>query len=450
VIEMLPNLQAEIEALHAEVMGGEERAKGTAIASGLTGRTENLSHEAYELVSDITGGRYGAQMLEAWTREDPDATGASEQDWALECEIAWHAIRRGHADEGLARIVEETMRAGPYRTKWDERRGQTTWLAQDVANAIATVKKRRSAQEPPSIAPDDGSDTAAAEPLETPEQIIARLERELAKERAASAVKTTIIRGLQAENARLKAWHEEDRRLRLAERELDKVKGFSATQKAAIKVTAGILSSAVSRDVAPQVITRGMVAEEMGCHEATAGAAAKVFDLPGSPVRRMNVRTNELDEDGMARPKIVTQYSAETASPAEIIEGMIRVAEGLAERHRRYEPKRCPQHPDAETYTQTRCAVCHDLVAGEKSPCERLAPMGASPKSVAVPLPITSDSLLWGAAPNGHANGYANGHTDGHGNGVALLEAPPWRCPPPCGALERHGGRCLGCGEPAP
>ena len=42
------------------------------------------------------------------------------------------------------------MRAGPYRSKWDEARGAVSWLAQDVANAIADDAEaaRRSARSP--------------------------------------------------------------------------------------------------------------------------------------------------------------------------------------------------------------------------------------------------------------------------------------------------------------
>ena len=40
-------------------------------------------------------------------------------------------------------IAEEIMRAGPWRPKWDEPRGNVTWPAQDIANAIAFLCSER-------------------------------------------------------------------------------------------------------------------------------------------------------------------------------------------------------------------------------------------------------------------------------------------------------------------
>lgn len=107
--------------------------------------------------------------------------GASEDDWALEREIAYQTIRRGYEGDALHRLVKQVMRAGPDRTKWDEARAAVTWLAQDVANAIATIQKwlERYPDRVLTAAPDDtGDDPVPSD--ETPEQAIARLQTELA------------------------------------------------------------------------------------------------------------------------------------------------------------------------------------------------------------------------------------------------------------------------------
>src|SRR5205814_1287938 len=110
------------------------------------------------------GDRHSARILEIWSRDELHVAGASEDDWALEKELVYQASRRGHTGAALAQLVEETMRGGPYRSKWDEARGSVTWLAQDIANAIATVTKRLGDRPLPSIRRDDvGADEMAEE-----------------------------------------------------------------------------------------------------------------------------------------------------------------------------------------------------------------------------------------------------------------------------------------------
>jgi ribosomal protein L37AE/L43A len=200
----LPNLQTAVDALHARLTSGRVRAAGTAVASGLTGPLPSLSPEAMPVLEDVMGSRFGARMLDIWSRDDLHVAGASEDDWVLEREIAYQAIRRGYEGDALHQLVEQVMRAGPYRAKWDEVRGNVTWLAQDVANAIATVQKRLAdskAKDPNlqvSDAPDDASD-ALAPSDETEAQTIARQQRELAQARALIAKQQTIIRGERSE-----------------------------------------------------------------------------------------------------------------------------------------------------------------------------------------------------------------------------------------------------------
>jgi primase-polymerase (primpol)-like protein len=215
-VEVLPELQTAVEALHARLTAGRVRATGTAIGTGLTGRLDSVSPEVLAVLEAVMGGRHSARIAEIWGRDDLHVAGASEDDWALASEIAYQAIRLGHSGAALAQLVEETMRAGPYRAKWDQPRGQTTWLAQDVANAIATVQRRTSERRAPSVDAQGQSETFSdaawldewpsddvENVSETPGQIIARLERELAAERTIRATQQIIVRDEQAKRQAL-------------------------------------------------------------------------------------------------------------------------------------------------------------------------------------------------------------------------------------------------------
>jgi len=217
--QTLPTLQDAVDALHARLTAGRVRSTGTAANSGLTGRTADLSPDDLIILEASFGSeKKGARLLETWGRDDLHAAGASEADWDLETELSYQLISRGDTlsdlialdDEArtamlgvIATTVERIMRAGPYRSKWDDPRGAVTWLAQDCANAVQTtydrLKKYRDDHPDFSLEWDDEQDQIP--PDETPEQIITRLERELAAERRAhaqtrtvNAVQMTIIR----------------------------------------------------------------------------------------------------------------------------------------------------------------------------------------------------------------------------------------------------------------
>jgi hypothetical protein len=213
-VDALPTLQDAVDALHTRLGGGRARATGTAVQTGLTGRVTDLTPAELAILEDVMGGRWGAPLSEIWSRDELDAAGASEEDWALEKEIAYWTISRGLEGDALALTVERIMRAGPYRSKWDEARGAGSWLAQDVANAIKTTQERlkKYAEQHPDLPAgwanngptgdmEDGGfspDDAPAAP-ETLEQKVTRLERENRQLRATNAVQMTVINGERAE-----------------------------------------------------------------------------------------------------------------------------------------------------------------------------------------------------------------------------------------------------------
>lgn len=194
----LPILQEAVAALHGRLTAGRTRATGTAVGSGLTGRLDTVPPDGLAILEAAMSDRHSARILEIWSRDDLHVAGASEDDWALATEIAYQAIRLGHSGAALAQLVEQVMRAGPYRRKWDDARGAVSWLAQDIANAIATVQKRLGARPLPGIRRDDDGDDELADDLppaeETPEQTIARLERELGRARTVIATQQANVR----------------------------------------------------------------------------------------------------------------------------------------------------------------------------------------------------------------------------------------------------------------
>src|SRR5438105_978648 len=79
----LPRLQDAVEALYRRITDGRVRALGKAVATGLTGRTNDLTPDELSIIEAIMSGRYSARMMDIWARDDLDAAGVSEEDWAL-------------------------------------------------------------------------------------------------------------------------------------------------------------------------------------------------------------------------------------------------------------------------------------------------------------------------------------------------------------------------------
>ncbi|MGE3913090.1 MAG: DUF3987 domain-containing protein [Chloroflexota bacterium] len=118
------------------------RSTGKAVRTGLTGSVDALSPLEARVLGAALSSRFGEALTQIWQRTDADAVSVSEEDWALENELAYQVVRAGIEGDAVALTVEHIMRAGPYRSKWDELRNGVSWLAQDVANAVQTVTDR--------------------------------------------------------------------------------------------------------------------------------------------------------------------------------------------------------------------------------------------------------------------------------------------------------------------
>jgi len=469
----LPTLQAAVDALHARLSSGRERATGAAIGTGLTGPLVGpLSTDAFTTLGDVLSGRFGEQMRAIWGREDIAAQGISEQDWAFECEAAWHAIRRGLDDDQAARIIEELVRSGLYRTKHDERRGNTTWLGQDAANAVATVRKRIAAKSGPILDLDEDQPPADAPADETPEHTIRRLTRELAQERARSAVQQTIIRTQQAEIERLNRHNYAEWRLRRSKLKSTQVDTFLALTRIGTK-------RATWLDKDAPIITGQNIGDELRIHESTARANAEaVCSLPGAPIQRVT----EYRTDGKRGQ--LTAYKLDARDPVELIERMVIVAEALEQpKSTRPRPIRCAKHPRAKVnvFTQHECSRCGAILATDfpnaEPLCEEVTRIETPPPTVDVVLTpvqhariadeftlaradrIAREAVAINLRPPDAWKQPGEPISDSHEweSLGPLVVKPPWRCG--CSSYERSTGvegqeRCDGCAElvgpPAP
>jgi DNA-directed RNA polymerase subunit RPC12/RpoP len=350
-------------------------------------------------------------------------------------------------------------------------------------------------------------DAAPADPLETPEQIIARLERELAEEkaahartRAAHAAQATIIRAQRAELERLNREKYAEWRLRRSKLKSAQVDTFMAIARVGTKRADWL-------DKDAPVITGANLAGELGVHESTARANAEaVCNLPGSPIRR----TTEYRTDGKRGQ--LTSYELRVRDPVELIEQMVVVAEALdAPTSTRPRPLRCPEHPNARVnvYTQHECSRCGAVLRSDlpdaKPLCEEVTRIGEDAPSVdgSVLIPVqparmgalgpddpAAERFREAVRANGNGNGHhdpdraaadlvaiplgdghppptpANGHASESGNGssalaigppVAAVPAVAWRCYACTSDRREQTGdgdwRCAGCrsrGVPPP
>ena len=128
------------------------------------------------------------------------------------------------------------------------------------------------------------------------------------------------------------------KRVALAEQRLDRVSQFSAGQKAAIKAVGKIaLALAHTHRVDGSIVTRDMVAKATGANVDTAGDQLAVFDIEGSPVRRV---------DKPYGAKTLRSFQLETRDPAEIIERMATLSERLEKRPTATKVPRCRTCPE--------------------------------------------------------------------------------------------------------
>ena len=478
-VETLPDLQAEVEALHAEILGGESIA-AAAVVTELTGAAADVTPDALRVLEAVLGGRYAAQMAKVWAADFADFDGdESNGEWALAKETVYHALQLGHEGDALALVVEQLMRAGPYRPKWDSPRTvtlgdkttvRTTWLGMTIGRAIGARERKH-----PELVIEEAPAPAAAS--ETSEQTIARLtrelaqaNRELAQERAAGAVRQTVIRNLRAENQELRA--------RFAGivgvMENKNLRGNETT--IALRL-AFLTHSALDRADQPAGPPESRVnltdlGERAGASKDAAGRALDLLSGPGGPFEKRrhsvtgpfhNPKTGEIlrnPKTGQVIPAktilSVTPRSTTLTETLNTLQAFTPERESLNDWGGRRVP-RCELHPDTKP-TRRTIVICGEpgceriLDGGPDRPKRHLAvlvlpppPRGRSPLQGQDAVLVGSQVPLTNGRANGHPNG--PGATDGHAPTVATLPRSPspinfWRCA--CTALERHRRAAFG------
>jgi len=474
--EALPELQPAVDVLHAQLTAGRSRATGTAITSGLTGPNTTPSPEVFGIIEAVMSGRWGSQMMEIWSRDALHVSGASEEDWALETEAVYQGIRLGHSGDTLARLVEEAMRAGPYRAKWDERRGVVSWLTQDIANAIATVQKRlEKYQAGPILVFDDESVSEPPAANETAEQTIARLSRELTRERSIRAQQQSVIQAQLAGVATAQAG-------KLAADELVKaIYETLAIPDEQLAARPKLVSLALAREAASRN-SRGIFTMSNLALGRLTGLPEKVVsqimqDLPardGTPFERIVTRSYIEVAPGITEPRSIAQVRITT--PDQTTVSVIRAlhsisgpsdretqrlakaraktaanaeAKIVAEVGKRIGWGWCSRHDNTDVLVRGFCSDCGEVVGERSIPVEEFRILNPEFQDSAVqpPLPVDvvtlppeiRDSDPFVSWPTPVSIGQVRG------DGARSKPAAVWRCTP-CGSLEGNGDRCDGCG----
>lgn len=464
--EQLPELQSAVDALHKRLTAGRTSVTGVAATSGLTGRNADPSPQVFELVQAVMAGRHGAQMLAIWSREDLHVAGASEDDWALATEAAYQAISRGYDGDELHQLVESTMRAGPYREKWDTKRGQVSWLTQTVANAIATVRKRLSDRPAARLHVVTDHEPADAEPIpeESPEQRITRLERELAEARGVMAVQRSALQAARAELEDKTAF-------------LSHVTSVLAKPNDEMSSTEKVVALALAYEVHYRA-DRGRtklpliaLVERTGLSKNTVSTASRALtDREGSPFERRVTRELIHDQDGAPQWVTTVEFRPRTKRTEDTLRAVAtlpaapqRTKHGGSQQATEARWRRCPEHQDDDVLVKGVCSSCGKVVGERRMTAQEWQVLNhqdcdSDGGAFTVSVPVLSTPQLWDSDGQPTVN-----HQDAVSAAPILarlpdwgpapqlqIVRPAWRCQ--CGSYERYprpdgGWRCDGCGR---
>jgi hypothetical protein len=276
-------------------------------------------------------------------------------------------------DKEPARMARAAWQTARPRPKWGDvhyANGET-YLEHSIGTAISNCSRTfreltgyDAGDEVPQIqftlpdepvAPSTGEPTTLEEALAEVQRLQrALLDRDDRIERMAGIIEDQmqIIAATRAKRDQLAELRARDRRTDLAKARVRRAwKPGQADAIIAVATIAPPIANAHQTD-AP-IITRSMVAETNGSHVGSAGENLKVFDLPGSPIKRSPkpLGTKEL-----------TTYQVGGLTTPEILEQMAELGERIKEQDgarpaTRAKRVRCPDHPDAGTIASIVCAA---------------------------------------------------------------------------------------------
>jgi hypothetical protein len=383
----LVDLQAAVEAVHARWFGGAAAVAGAILTTG-AGASDDPGPVGMKVIEAACSGEQRAELFLQWWSGDYSAWDGdpSDGDWFGANEAAYQLIRLGLDGPNAAADLEQALRAGPWREKWDSPRPgtdddgnpiRTTILGLLIGKALKRQRQRLEAvgriqfrQAGSDAVDEEAAPVPVAPTIETCEDKVARLERELAEERRAHAqsrtliaTQQTIIRahnrveaGLRAEVERLNRAKCTTLRIRRSKLKSNQVDGILTMTRLAAERSDYF-------DTDTPIITGEQLAKEIRVSNDTArGIAELVCSLPGAPIKRVT----KYRDDGK-RGKL-TYYQPETRDEIALLEKWVTVVEAL-DRPKATRPREtcCPEHPKArvDVFKQHECSVCHRVLASD-------------------------------------------------------------------------------------
>lgn len=305
VDKLLP-IQADLEALHAELFPSVGGYRGETFDTQLMGQSAAVDPEDLRLLDAMFSGRGGDRLQRIWSGDYQDYDGdESGAELALANALAFYTAKNPLR-------MERIIRAGPWRLKWDERRGTTTYLGLTIAKAVEDTKEVWMPGYAATYSAVMGRAQCAVGDTTMPDDRIRQLEQELDLER------------------RLRA---EDRRRDEVERKLLALAEFNLGQKQTIITVARILGAYLSQGEMSPIVDYGEITRKLACDRTTVYRNLKVFDIPGSPIRRELLKKRDRRADGTYGPKSRVRFHCSgVTNGIDVIEKLIEVgsAVGLA------------------------------------------------------------------------------------------------------------------------
>lgn len=308
----LPNLQQELDAVHTYLFGEVTSVGGEPVRMELVGPLSYLTPEEQDIVKDMLTFEHHEVLSRLWTGDFADYDGdESRGEMRLANALAFYTRK-----DPL--MMERIMRTGPYREKWDERRGNTTYLGMTIGNAIVSTKHVRGFT------------------FNSPSNMICERENNVEHD---ATMGTNLECLTSRECDRLRADLDQVRQLRATDRRRARAESrlralpsgcFTANEKSVIIEVARMLGAHLAYGNASLVIRRGAIVDRLGSDPTTVSRAFKVFDLPGSPVRVERVTVRAQRASGKWGPKTnITFHCTDVSCTADIIERMTVLGERL-------------------------------------------------------------------------------------------------------------------------
>jgi hypothetical protein len=365
----------------------ETVASSTPVATEGMGPAETVAPEDMPILERLFSGRRGEQRMRAWTGDYTDFGGnASSADQSIANGLVTYC-------RGDVKRAERVMRAGAWRSKWDERRGSTTWLGYTLGKALAAYRTWAGSQDEPETA----EERVPAD--ETLELKIARLERELRQERTAHATTRGVV-AVQMTNLRTRTAERDDCRTRALETaRVLRNPALKPPEKLVAIALAWRVESAASRGQEEVRAFYPEIAEAVGMSEDTVGKyIGTLSDREDAPL----VKDTRTEWRKIPHPQTGELVDRPTSATYIRARGEGSILSAVAAYRPEDRPKHggkrlplCPEHPTADLVIRstTHCGDCdRQLGPPRESLRPQVAGVGDSrPPTVDV---VTNEPLL--------------------------------------------------------